>query len=273
MGSEAGPDRYVRRCIEGFPDLRGKTVIDVPCGAGRASEAFSNKGAKVIAFDLFPEFMKAPGIEAIHADMSERLPVDDGCADYVVCQEGIEHVPDQVALLAEFNRVLKVGGVLLLTTPSISHVRARLAQFLFETDSMRRMPPTELDSVWFAADDAERIYYGHLFQLGVHKLTALVSISGFAVQEHVQTKFGVTSTVLGVLLYPLFAVATLATYRRCLRKGYEIPAEVCRPTWWEHVKLNLSPRTLFCKHNVWLLRKDYSIAEKRSRLQTGRWER
>jgi SAM-dependent methyltransferase len=49
----------------------------------------------------------------------ERLDFADATFDVVVCLEVIEHVGDPIALLAEIARVLKPGGRVLLTCPSV----------------------------------------------------------------------------------------------------------------------------------------------------------
>ncbi len=49
-----------------------------------------------------------------------RLPCDDEMFDLVLAGEIIEHMPtDPVQLLVDFNRVLRTGGMLVLTTPNI----------------------------------------------------------------------------------------------------------------------------------------------------------
>jgi SAM-dependent methyltransferase len=268
-GSEfavTGINRFVYDYIRSLPDLTGKVVLDIPAGDGRASNEFHRKNATVKALDLFPEFMRAPGVDAEFGDMAETLPLPDESVDYVLCQEGIEHVSDQLGLLNEFNRVLKPGGQLLLTTPSMSHTRARLSHMLFETDLWRRMPPTELDSVWFSEGQTDRFYFGHLFLLGVHHLQTFCSIAGFETRERIATEIGWTSVILGVIMYPLFVLTTLLTYRNYSRKRREIPAELRKRIWWEHVKLNLSAKTMFCKHIFWVLDKRFSREEKRAEL-------
>ncbi|MDH5255095.1 MAG: methyltransferase domain-containing protein [Gammaproteobacteria bacterium] len=258
----------------GLPDLAGKTVVDIPCGDGRASHIFRQRGADVIALDLFPKFMKAPGITARMADLRQPLPLADECADYVICQEGIEHIPDQLAALCEFNRILKPGGQLVITCPSISHARARLAHLLVENDSWRRMPPSVVDTVWVTNADVDRIYFGHLFLIGVQRLTTLLGIAGFRVTERRRTDIGASSVVLGVLFYPLVALASLLAYRTYARKQRKsIPPEVGKPVWWEHLVLNLSPTTLFCKHVFWVAQKECSTAERRSQIRASRVDR
>lgn len=126
-----GIHKYVANYIRNLPDLKGKVVLDIPCGDGRASYEFIKKGANVISLDLFPEFMKLKGFSARYGDLSEPLDLEDNSVDYIVCQEGIEHIPSQMNVLKEFNRILKKDGILIITTPNASHIRARISDFFF----------------------------------------------------------------------------------------------------------------------------------------------
>lgn len=51
------------------------------------------------------------------------IPVNDGSYEALLCTEVLEHVPDAVAALKEFSRVLKPSGILLITAPfaSLTH--------------------------------------------------------------------------------------------------------------------------------------------------------
>ncbi len=162
-------------------------MVDIPCGDGRASYEFLQKGAQIIALDLFPEFMSVDGVLAKYADLAEKLPLKDESVNYIICQEGIEHIPNQLNVLQEFNRVLKKDGIVLITTLNNSHIRARLPHFLFETDFYKRMPPTEIDGVWFANNSQDKLYFGHLFLLGVQHFQTLITISGFKTKKHITT--------------------------------------------------------------------------------------
>ena len=259
--SETGIHKYVAEHIRALPDLSGKVVLDIPCGDGRASCEFKKKGAEVIALDLFPDFMKADDLKAEYADLSETLPIESGAIDCVICQEGIEHIPNQLNVLGEFNRVLKKGGVLLITTPNCSHVRARLSRFFLETNRLRKMPPTEIDSIWFAEDETDKIYFGHLFRLGVQHFQSLLTFAGFKVNKRIRTDIGNTSLIVGVALYPLFVLVSLFTYLCYRRKNPHVENEKKQAILWERVKLNLSPTTLFYKHIFWELRKEYNLDE------------
>ena len=250
-----GIHRHVVKYIKLLPDLSGQVVLDVPCGNGKASYEFMKKGAKVIALDLFPEFMKVSEIGASYADLSEKLPIDDESVDYIICQEGIEHMPNQLYVLQEFNRVLKKNGVALITTPSNSHIRARLSYFLFETDFYKRMPPTEIDGVWFANNNQEKLYFGHLFLLSVQHLQTLLTISGFRTERRIKTDVGSTSLILGFILYPIFILFSFLTYFSYKNKNQHVDKHTRTKILWDRVKLNILPTTLIYKDIFWIVRK------------------
>ena len=73
--------------------------MDIPCGDGRSSYGFKKKGAAVHAFDLYPEFMKVDGLKARYADLMGTIPMEDSSADYLLCQEGIEHISDKIRFI------------------------------------------------------------------------------------------------------------------------------------------------------------------------------
>ncbi len=257
---QKGIHRHVSDYIRSLPDLSGKVVLDIPCGDGRASLEFMKKGAEVRALDLFPDFMKLEEVEAGYADLAEPLPLDDNSVDFVICQEGIEHVSDQHRVLAEFSRVLKKGGMLLITTPNYSNVRSRLAQFVIESDFWKRMPPTEVDSIWFAEDGSNRIYFGHLFLIGVQRLKSLSSFTGFTLERNIRTDISNSSLLFGLLLYPLIAVSSLLTYVVYRDENRQVERSRRRSVLWSRVRLNLDPATLFCKHTFWVLRKEHNLS-------------
>jgi len=256
-----GINPYVAEYVSTLTDLSGKVALDIPCGDGRASYEFIKKGAEVKAFDLFPHFMKLKEIKAEYADLTEILPIKSSSVDYIICQEGIEHVPNQLKLLEEFNRVLKEDGILLITTPNYSQVSARLSRFFLESDYWQRMPPTEIDSIWFAEDDSNKLYFGHLFLLGVQHFQSLLTLAGFKIEKRIRTEIGNTSLILGIMLYPLFVFVTLVSWMFYKRKNTHVEQVTRDKILWKRVKLNLLPKTLFCKHIFWVLRKENELHE------------
>lgn len=57
----------------------------------------------------------------IISDITE-IPEQDASFDVILCSEVFEHIPDPVSALAEFQRLLKPKGLLILTAPFASNV-------------------------------------------------------------------------------------------------------------------------------------------------------
>tara|TARA_R110002072_G_scaffold166989_5_gene320448 strand:- start:7840 stop:8682 length:843 start_codon:yes stop_codon:yes gene_type:complete len=262
-----GIHKYVARYLRGLGRMDGLRVVDVPAGAGRTCKILHEAGAEVVALDLFPEMLQVDGLEGTFADLSEPLPVEDGWADLVICQEGIEHLSDQLSALEEFNRILKPGGRLLITTPNLSNLRSRVSWFLMESDMWRRMPPSEVDSIWFSEGASDRLYFGHLFLLGVHRLQSLLRIAGFRSEERLRTKTSITSVWMTVVAWPVLWLTTTLAQLRYPRKNRHISPELVTPVFQEHRDLNLSFTTNACKSIFWVQRKAMEVPEARARLK------
>jgi SAM-dependent methyltransferase len=215
------PKFHVKRFLdERCGKLAGTRVVDVPAGTGTTSRILLEHGATVAAFDLFPEYFQLEGVKCVKADVMRGIPMAAGTADMLVCQEGLEHFSDQVAALQEFNRVLKLGGELAVTTPSYSCLSAKLSYMLFEAESCRKMPPNERDDVWMASTvDSREVYFGHLFLTGLQRLRTLASVCGFSVREVRWVRLSKASLALLPLLYPLIVASSVWRYCRAIRRG------------------------------------------------------
>ncbi len=99
-------------------------VLDVGCGTGVFAEKMRSAlpNAEVWGVDLVSAMLKGGRsrwkahfgrIVPIQGD-SERLPFADGSFDAVTCANSFHHYPRQDVAVAEFRRVLRPGGSLLL---------------------------------------------------------------------------------------------------------------------------------------------------------------
>ena len=100
--------KFVEHYIESNRSMfKGKIVIDIPAGKGETSRIMKNIDCDVRPYDLFPEFYEYDKLTCMKANLAKRLPIEDNSADIIICQEGIEHVPNQLFVFQEFNRILK----------------------------------------------------------------------------------------------------------------------------------------------------------------------
>lgn len=248
--------------------LRGKKVIDIPAGRGRTSILLNEAGAEVKAYDLFPEVFEYNEIECNEADLMDSIPEPDNCADMLICQEGIEHLPNQLEALREFNRVLKVNGKLIITTPSISHLRAKASHFFTESELYNRMPPNELDALWYAGNG--KMYFGHIFLIGIQKLRVLAVASGFRIKMIHTVKVS-NGSLLYAPFYPLIAVINLWSYFKNVYKNDGLDREEKRRVYGEQLKLNMHPGVLFGRHLFVELEKISDLDKVNVRVVTSRY--
>jgi SAM-dependent methyltransferase len=94
-------------------------ALDAGCGTGRHAAYLALLGHEVIGVDTSPEMLAlaretVPDAEFYEADLHD-LPVDDDSVDLVVCAIVLSHVPDLAPALAEFVRVLRPDGHLVLS--------------------------------------------------------------------------------------------------------------------------------------------------------------
>jgi 2-polyprenyl-3-methyl-5-hydroxy-6-metoxy-1,4-benzoquinol methylase len=100
-----------------------KSVLDVGCGAGEITAALARAGFDVVGVDIAEEALRrarvrTPELDLRRAEVGGEWPLADASYDAVWAGETIEHVTDTAAWLSEVRRVLRSGGVLLLSTPA-----------------------------------------------------------------------------------------------------------------------------------------------------------
>lgn len=109
--------------------IRGR-ILDLGCGTGANLEAYARLGLRVVGVDLsFRAARYASRSGAVTVADATRLPFPAGSFDAVLAFDLFEHLPDDRAAFAEAGRVLRPGGMLLLTVPACaglfgSHDRA-----------------------------------------------------------------------------------------------------------------------------------------------------
>lgn len=226
--------------------FHNKTIVDFPAGNGISTRLLIEIGAKPIPLDLFPEYFEVPDIICKRANIRQGLPLEDKSADAFICQEGIEHFSDQYGALIEFNRVLKPGGILLVTTPNYSNIRSKISYLLSESERFNNtMPPNELDSIWMSKQEiTHEIYFGHIFLIGIQKLRTLARLSGFRIKKVYFTRLKTTSLLLFPLIYPFIYFSNWISYRKNLRNNRDFDMKIKKEVYGEVFGLSVNPGIL-----------------------------
>ena len=106
--------------------LKGLRALDVGCGGGLLSEAMAYAGANVVGVDLSPELLEVAKLHALGAELTDikyqHISAEAMAQshpeqfDLVTCMEMLEHVPEPELVLHACVKLLKPGGLLVLST-------------------------------------------------------------------------------------------------------------------------------------------------------------
>ena len=119
-------------------------LLDIGSGSGDLVKFLKNQlNIKALCCDYTNELMQLPGqkVDIVDLNRKKELPCQGSMFDIVTATEVIEHLEDFRAILREMYRVLKPGGVCVLSTPNILNLNSRLRNLWFGfAESMGPLP-------------------------------------------------------------------------------------------------------------------------------------
>jgi SAM-dependent methyltransferase len=102
-------------------------VLDVACGTGvvaRLASELIGQGGLIAGLDVNPGMLAVARAATPlsltiewHEASAERMPFPDASFDAVLCQMGLQFIPDKQVALSEMRRVLAPGGRLIINVP------------------------------------------------------------------------------------------------------------------------------------------------------------
>jgi len=110
-------------------------LVDLACGGGLMAPHVARLGYRHVGVDLGAQGLRVArehGVLTVRGSVL-AVPLADGCADVVVAGEILEHVEDDVGVLAECARLLRPGGTLVVDALAAT----RIGRFLMVTVAER----------------------------------------------------------------------------------------------------------------------------------------
>jgi ubiquinone/menaquinone biosynthesis C-methylase UbiE len=128
---------------------------------------------EVYALDIEPlqrKHLKDEGMRVIRGDIEkEKFPFEDGFFDFVICAEVLEHLlysPSHA--LYETKRVLKKGGILILTTPNARRLAVRVKSWMGKSFSRfleKVLPPSQQHEKEYTMEELKQLLEHHGFRV------------------------------------------------------------------------------------------------------------
>jgi len=138
-----GQDRRWRKLVRQSVDATsGDIVLDIAAGTGTSSEPFADAGVNVVPADFSLGMLRVgnrrrPDLAFTAAD-ALRLPFAADSFDAVTMSFGLRNVVGTSEALAEFLRVTKPGGSLVIC--EFSHPRNKVFRTIYSKYLMRSLP-------------------------------------------------------------------------------------------------------------------------------------
>ncbi len=180
-----------------------KRVLDAPAGGGALTQALAEEfGLATTAIEIDVQKWRYERVSPLIADLSRPLPLESSYFDLVVCLEGLKHFTDVSNAIHEFSRVLRPGGLMLVTIPNDLCMQSRFC-YLFDgwvdTDWIEPMP---LNS----QNERDHFHLNSLVSLPY--LYYHLEKHGFQIIKTGADRYRFWSVIFALVLYPILAFVT-----------------------------------------------------------------
>lgn len=189
------------------PEANGK-YLDIGAGHGDLIRLLARDFAvEATACDYTEELMRVPGIRVDVVDLNtDALPYANESFDLITCTEVIEHIEHYRQTFREIFRILKPGGIFVVTTPNVLNLRSRIRYLLFGFFSL--FGPLHL------RESQRYLTGGHINPVSYFYVAHALSDAGFADISVSIDKRQRGSVLLFILLWiPIRLYSLRAVYR------------------------------------------------------------
>lgn len=177
---------------------QGTTILDVGCGPAAHSVRLAKRGYSVIATDFSDTILKEAKLYVqangqlgninLHRENLLSLSFPDNSFNYILCWGVLMHIPDVEQAISELTRVLKKGGILIISEGNMHSLQSMIfknIRLLFDIGNMDiKMVPTGLEC-WKKTNSGKFLTR----QANIKWLTKKLKSNGFKVDKHVSGQF------------------------------------------------------------------------------------
>jgi SAM-dependent methyltransferase len=203
---------------------RGSRWVDIGCGPGGnlhlldAMQPSAVVGVDLSAVALELAAKNAPAATLVSADLNDRLPFDDASFDVATIFNVLYHqwVNSESAVLSEIHRIVRPGGLLLLTEPAFNALRRALDDAVMT----RRRYHLDDFKTWLIDAGFQPLFGSYFTSFGFPLLIAAKALRGRSNPENKQTSPDM-KPMLSPINSAFLGAASLENF--ALTRGVSIP--------------------------------------------------
>lgn len=204
----------------------GTRVADIGAGEGFFSQLLgehvkSKLGLEpsevITACDIFPEYFRYPSISCLKILPDGRLPYDDSSIDIACSLEVIEHVEDQFAFARELRRILRPGGLAIISTPNVLNLNSRWR-------NLHSGFATLFDPLLLSSADPVHTS-GHINPVSYYYLAYQLRRAGFASTSVAYDRFKDSARFLLIICGPMIWIGNQLFKRRLESRKKDVASE------------------------------------------------
>jgi SAM-dependent methyltransferase len=201
-------------------------VADVGAGEGYFSQLVGDfaerevgvaPSAVIAPSDLFPNLFRYSKVACAPIGYDGRLPYDDDSIDVACSLEVVEHLEDQFAFSRELFRILRPGGIAIVSTPNVLNLNSRWRNL--HSGFAVLFDPLLLSS----ADPVHTS--GHIHPVSYYYLAYQLRRAGFSATAVRYDRFKTSARMLAVLLAPFVYIGNFLLARRLAHRKPEVARE------------------------------------------------
>jgi SAM-dependent methyltransferase len=185
---------------------KGK-LLDAPCGNGILSKKLSDQGFEVVSLDIAPSVVIEKNLNFMESDLNKKLPFKDNSLACIASVEGMEHIENPYHVVREFRRIIREGGLLVVTTPNIQNIGSRFRFMMTGGFNYFKRP--------YHREYTGHGLYGHINPISFHEMIFILHDNRFRI-EKIFTDAPRLGSLMLFFLWPFISLSTL--YFICLRE-------------------------------------------------------
>lgn len=226
---------------------KGMKILDFGAGKGHMAQRIGDQ-AKLLDLEpselifpceVVPEFFIYNEVKCTSINLDSIIPFEDNYFDAVYAIEVLEHTSRPYDFIVEAYRVLKPGGILIISVPNMSHILSRFSSFFAGFPSLFP-PPSKKQK------NAGRIC-GHIMPLSFPYFHYGMARAGFEDINLISDRFKRSCLFWYVILFSVIKLSSFLYSRKLHKYDSEL--------WDENIELVyemnsiriLCSRSIICK--------------------------